>query len=50
MGGPGGGMGGPGDDMGGPGGMSSTKGNSQNRSSQMQQPIKGWIQISVAHQ
>ena len=50
MGGPGGDMGGPGDDMGGPGGMSSTKGNSQNRSPQMQQPIKGWIQIAVAHQ
>jgi hypothetical protein len=50
MGGPGGGMGGPGGGMGGPGGMPSMQRNSQNRFSHMQQPIKGWIQISVAHQ
>jgi uncharacterized membrane protein YgcG len=50
-GGPGGGMGGPGGGMGGPGGgMSIKQGDSHNFFSQMQQPIKGWIQVSVTHQ
>ena len=58
MSGPGNGMGGPGGrmespegNMGGPnGGMSSMQSDNHNRFSQMQQPIKGWIQVSVAHQ
>ena len=58
MGGPGNGMGGPGGRMESPegnmgglnGGMSSMQSDNHNRFSQMQQPIKGWIQVSVAHQ